>query len=166
MKHILLLSTGGTISCRGSAFGLTPQTDGEQLLGAVPVPAGVRVDVCDLMRADSTDITAEQRLAMARAVWEQREKYDGFVLTHGTDTMAYTAAFLCRGRLSVVLYAAPFLLSSVFSSCLLSVLLSGAAVVFCRAVCLSFLSVVGGAVSVFLLCCPFVCLSCLCLVPF
>ncbi len=96
MKHILLLSTGGTISCRGSAFGLTPQTDGEQLLGAVPAPAGVRVDVCDLMRADSTDITAEQRLAMARAVWEQREKYDGFVLTHGTDTMAYTAAFLCR----------------------------------------------------------------------
>lgn len=96
MKHILLLSTGGTISCRGSASGLAPQQDGAQLLGAVCVPSDLHIDVCDLMCVDSTDVTAAQRLAMAKVLWERREEYDGFVLTHGTDTMAYTAAFLCR----------------------------------------------------------------------
>ena len=96
MKHILLLSTGGTISCRAGADGLAPQADGTQLLGEVRVPEGVRVEVRDLMCVDSTDVTDTQRLAMARALWENRKTYDGFVLTHGTDTMAYTAAFLCR----------------------------------------------------------------------
>ena len=96
MKHLLMLSTGGTISCHAGADGLAPQADGTQLLGAVRVPDGVRVEVRDLMCVDSTDVTDAQRLVMARALWENRKLYDGFVLTHGTDTMAYTAAFLCR----------------------------------------------------------------------
>lgn len=96
MKQILLLSTGGTIACRAGADGLAPQQAGEQLLRAVRVPAGVRVSVRDLMCVDSTDMTVEHRLAIARAIWHSRREYDGFVLTHGTDTMAYTAAFLCR----------------------------------------------------------------------
>lgn len=96
VKHILLLSTGGTIACRSGESGLAPKLDGARLLGAVRVPARVRVTVRDLMCVDSADLDAAQRLAMARVLWEQRERYDGFVLTHGTDTMAYTAAFLCR----------------------------------------------------------------------
>lgn len=96
MSRILLLATGGTISCRAGADGLTPQMRGAQLLEAIVPPAGVEVEVCDLMRVDSTDVTGAQRLDMARALWERRERYDGFVLTHGTDTMAYTAAFLYR----------------------------------------------------------------------
>ncbi len=96
MKQILLLSTGGTISCRTSVDCLTPQMHGVQLLGAVRVPADVCVQVRDLMCVDSTDVTDAQRLEMARALWKNRSVYDGFVLTHGTDTMAYTAAFLCR----------------------------------------------------------------------
>ena len=96
MKHILLLSTGGTISCRESISGLAPQQDGGQLLHAVCVPEDVHVTVCDLMCVDSTDVTNAQRLEMAKTLWKYREEYDGFVLTHGTDTMAYTAAFLCR----------------------------------------------------------------------
>lgn len=93
MSRILLLATGGTISCRAGADGLTPQMCGAQLLEAIAPPTGVEVEVCDLMRVDSTDVTGAQRLDMARALWERRERYDGFVLTHGTDTMAYTAAF-------------------------------------------------------------------------
>lgn len=95
-KHILLLSTGGTIACREGVDGLAPQTNGKQLLGAVRVPEQVCVEVRDLMCVDSTDVTDAQRLTMARTLWDNRENYDGFVLTHGTDTMAYTAAFLCR----------------------------------------------------------------------
>lgn len=96
MKRILLLATGGTISCRESASGLAPQQNGSQLLETVLVPENTRVTVCDLMQVDSTDVTDAQRLAMAQKIWQQRETYDGFVLTHGTDTMAYTAAFLYR----------------------------------------------------------------------
>ena len=46
------------------------------------------------MQLDSTDVTAADRQHMAQAVWQNREKFDGFVLTHGTDTLAYTAALL------------------------------------------------------------------------
>ncbi len=46
------------------------------------------------MQLDSTDVTAADRQRMAQAVWQNREKFDGFVLTHGTDTLAYTAALL------------------------------------------------------------------------
>ena len=46
------------------------------------------------MQRDSTDITADDRMQMARAVWEKRGAYDGFVIAHGTDTLAYTAALL------------------------------------------------------------------------
>lgn len=52
------------------------------------------VETLDLMQLDSTDVTAADRQRMAQAVWQNREKFDGFVLTHGTDTLAYTAALL------------------------------------------------------------------------
>ncbi len=96
MKRILLLATGGTISCREQVSGLTPLRSGAQLLETACAPEGARIEARDLMCVDSTDMTAAQRLEIAHTLWEQRENYDGFVLTHGTDTMAYTAAFLCR----------------------------------------------------------------------
>lgn len=96
MKRILILATGGTISCRASASGLLPQLNGAQLLDMVRVPDDIAITVHDILCVDSTDITGEQRLALAQELWQQRGLYDGFVLTHGTDTMAYTAAFLYR----------------------------------------------------------------------
>lgn len=46
------------------------------------------------MNLDSTNITPSPWLKMAGAVEENYDRYDGFVITHGTDTMAYTAAAL------------------------------------------------------------------------
>lgn len=92
---ILLIATGGTIACRETGHGLTPVLDGEGLLRELPELSGVcGVEVLDLMQRDSTDITAEDRMQMARAVWENRGAYDGFVIAHGTDTLACTAALL------------------------------------------------------------------------
>ena len=94
-RKILLIATGGTIACRETGHGLTPVLDGEGLLRELPGLSGVcRVEVLDLMQRDSTDITADDRMQMARAVWEKRGAYDGFVIAHGTDTLAYTAALL------------------------------------------------------------------------
>ncbi len=92
---ILLIATGGTIACRETGHGLTPVLDGEGLLRELPGLSEVcRVEVLDLMQRDSTDITADDRMQMARAVWENRGAYDGFVIAHGTDTLACTAALL------------------------------------------------------------------------
>ena len=92
---ILLIATGGTIACRETGHGLMPVLDGEGLLRELPELSGVcGVEVLDLMQRDSTDITADDRMQMARAVWENRGAYDGFVIAHGTDTLACTAALL------------------------------------------------------------------------
>ena len=92
---ILLIATGGTIACRETGHGLMPVLDGEGLLRELPELSGVcGVEVLDLMQRDSTDITADDRMQMARAVWKNRGAYDGFVIAHGTDTLACTAALL------------------------------------------------------------------------
>ena len=96
-KHILMLATGGTIACRETPAGLSPALDSAALLDALPALSALcEVDTLDLMQLDSTDVTAEDRLHMARTVWDNRAHYDGFVLTHGTDTLSYTAALLTR----------------------------------------------------------------------
>ena len=95
MKNILLLATGGTIASVDSADGLTPAISPDQLLAYVPgVKEFCNVDVKQLFNIDSTNITPSHWLAVTRAIREHYEAYDGFVISHGTDTMAYTAAAL------------------------------------------------------------------------
>ena len=53
-----------------------------------------RIDTVQLMNRDSTNINSRDWLQMAACVRAHYDAYDGFVLTHGTDTMAYTAAAL------------------------------------------------------------------------
>ena len=43
---------------------------------------------------DSSAITTEHWIQLARVIEENYDKYDGFVILHGTDTMAYTASAL------------------------------------------------------------------------
>ena len=95
MKQVLLIATGGTIACRETENGLLPTLTGAELLSLLPGLGDLcTVTVCDLMHLDSTDMTAADRAAIARTVWENRSGYDGFVIAHGTDTLAYTAALL------------------------------------------------------------------------
>ena len=94
-KRILFIATGGTIASEVTALGLRPGVGAEALLRAVP---GIR-SLCDvesvqLYDLDSTDIGPGQWLGMARVIRENYDAFDGFVLSHGTDTMAYTAAAL------------------------------------------------------------------------
>ena len=95
MKHILMIATGGTIASKETADGLTPQLTSEELLAEVPeLEQMCRIDTVQLMNRDSTNINSRDWLQMAACVREHYDAYDGFVLTHGTDTMAYTAAAL------------------------------------------------------------------------
>ena len=95
MKHILMIATGGTIASKETADGLTPQLTSEELLAEVPeLEQLCRIDTVQLMNRDSTNINSRDWLQMAACVRGHYDAYDGFVLTHGTDTMAYTAAAL------------------------------------------------------------------------
>lgn len=95
MKHILMIATGGTIASKATADGLTPQLTSEELLAEVPeLEQLCRIDTVQLMNRDSTNINSRDWLQMAACVRAHYDAYDGFVLTHGTDTMAYTAAAL------------------------------------------------------------------------
>ena len=95
MKHILLLSTGGTIASRPGADGLEPGLSGEELIASLGDLKGrFDVQVRQIMNLDSSNIQAEEWQLMARCVYESIPDYDGIILTHGTDTMAYTASML------------------------------------------------------------------------
>ena len=94
-KRILLLTTGGTIASGQTAEGLAPELDPSRLLQDTPRVAQLcRVDCLQLYSLDSTNIRPCHWLGLARAIRERYDQYDGFVISHGTDTMAYTAAAL------------------------------------------------------------------------
>ena len=95
MKHILMIATGGTIASKQTENGLAPGLTPEDILSFVPGVATVcRVSTLEVCRIDSTNITPAHWTLMVRAVEENYDAYDGFVICHGTDTLAYTAAAL------------------------------------------------------------------------
>ena len=97
MKKILLITTGGTIASLPTASGVAPQLDGEALRDIVMKRGGVsdiQLSVADLFALDSCNITPKHWLMIARRIADERRNYDGFIVAHGTDTMAYTAAAL------------------------------------------------------------------------
>ena len=100
-KRILILATGGTIAGVGAAGKSTGYASGqlgvEDLLAAAPEIAEVAdIETMQVCNINSDDITAEIWIKLARTIKEQacRPEIDGFVITHGTDTMDETAFFL------------------------------------------------------------------------
>ena len=94
MKRIALLATGGTIACRHTPDGLMPALHASQLLEGVPVGRDVEIVPRDVFRMDSSNIQPEEWSQLARAADEAMRECDGVVITHGTDTMGYTASAL------------------------------------------------------------------------
>lgn len=94
-KHILLLATGGTIVCTETDKGLQPHYDVQDLLRCLPPDINSHtIDGRMVMNIDSSNMTPQCWLDIAKPVVNEYAKYDGFIITHGTDTMAYTAAAL------------------------------------------------------------------------
>lgn len=95
MKKVLMLGTGGTIASDLIGGGLTPVLNSQELLARVPEICQICSVTCkELFSIDSTNITPAHWLQIASAIEENFSQYDGFVIAHGTDTMAYTAAAL------------------------------------------------------------------------
>lgn len=94
-KQILMIATGGTIACGHSEGGLTPLLSSEELLSHIPDARKLcQITTIQAFNLDSTNMQPCHWLAIARLIEEHYWDYDGFVICHGTDTMAYTAAAL------------------------------------------------------------------------
>ena len=95
MKKILMIGTGGTIASEITPEGLVPELNTEQLLNFLPdVGKLCHVDCIQKYSLDSTNIRPKHWLGIAEEIQKNYDSYDGFVISHGTDTMAYTAAAL------------------------------------------------------------------------
>jgi L-asparaginase len=95
VKKLLLLATGGSIASVQGDEGLSPRMDAEDLLSFLHEKnRSYQIESKLLMNIDSTNMQPESWVRIAEAVHANYDNYDGFVITHGTDTMAYTSAAL------------------------------------------------------------------------
>ncbi len=94
-SRITLLATGGTIASLQTASGLAPAMRAEDLLAACPkLHSLAEITARDVFSLDSSNIQPEEWQELARAILKSAEHCEGIVITHGTDTMAYTASAL------------------------------------------------------------------------
>lgn len=95
MKKILFIATGGTISCAPTENGLAPELNARELLEYLPELNGkCEIVACQPFFMDSTNMSPQEWITLADIIRENYEEYNGFVIAHGTDTMAYAAAAL------------------------------------------------------------------------
>jgi L-asparaginase len=102
LKSLLFLYPGGTIGCVGNPLAPMPGEDFEAAFRHIILPI-VRAQYSGLEKVDfhsfeppidSTNAQPENWCAMAKVVLNNYNKYDGFVVLHGTDTMAWTGSAL------------------------------------------------------------------------
>lgn len=95
---ILLIYTGGTVGMR---FDLEKEClipfEFEQFIELIPELKHLEIDLTvfafeELL--DSSNVTPQHWISLSKIIEEQYTQYDGFVILHGTDTMAYSASAL------------------------------------------------------------------------
>ena len=95
MKKLMILSTGGTIACTQTAEGLIPTLSADDILTYAPEAKKLgEIETRTILNLDSSNIQPEEWRLIAGAVFSCLADYDGVVILHGTDTMAYTASML------------------------------------------------------------------------
>lgn len=97
MKKIQLIQTGGTIAMHSGSG--KPELDIDKftslLLREMPELSDIaEISTEQLFFKDSSDIAPEHWITLSNHIQKSYDDYDGFVILHGTDTMAYTASAL------------------------------------------------------------------------
>ena len=93
-KKILVLHTGGTISMQADASGAVVTSQDNPMNHVSNPLEGVEVHALDFFNLPSPHIKPKHMLAIYQKIKEEADRYDGFVITHGTDTLEETAYFL------------------------------------------------------------------------
>jgi L-asparaginase len=96
MKRILLIHTGGTLGMAGSKpRALKPASFFNLLKERIPELSGLASFEVELFsNIDSSEMQPEIWSALAKRLYTRLSSFDGAVVTHGTDTLAYTASAL------------------------------------------------------------------------
>lgn len=95
MKKILIIATGGTIACSEGEDGLAPSHDANDLLGFIKDEVkDCTFETFQLLNIDSTNMQPKYWIRLANHIKDNYLNFDAFIITHGTDTMAYTSAML------------------------------------------------------------------------
>ena len=95
MKSVLIISTGGTIASAPTDRGLQPSLDGDKIIAYTPdIHKTAKITAKTIFTLDSSNIQPEEWKLLAQMIRDELEHYDGIVVLHGTDTMAYTASML------------------------------------------------------------------------
>lgn len=103
VKRLLMIHTGGTLVMRPreGRGALTAEGLAQDLVAELPVLRQIaEIEARLLFQLDSSDMQPEHWVELAGEIHAALHQYDGFVIVHGTDTMAYTAsalAFLLPG---------------------------------------------------------------------
>lgn len=94
-KKILIITTGGTLASTIGKEGLEPQLNSKDILSRIDgITAHFEVEFLELFSMDSSNIQPEEWTLIAETIYKKYKQYDGIVIIHGTDTMAYTASVL------------------------------------------------------------------------
>ncbi len=99
-EKILIINTGGTISMVHSdkndiKSALRPSKNWDEVIQNYKFLKNLNVDYIQIREIiDSSNINPKNWLEIAQIIDENYEKYKGFVVLHGTDTMSYTASML------------------------------------------------------------------------
>ncbi len=97
-SSILIIYTGGTIGMKtDEATGALVPFDFSGIYEEFPSLKRLKVDIEVLTikpPIDSSNVSVENWVDMARLIRDNYERYDGFVILHGTDTMSYSASAL------------------------------------------------------------------------
>ena len=97
-SKVLLIYTGGTIGMnQNPQTGALEPFDFEHLLSRVPELTQFKTEIATYQfnpPIDSSDMSPRLWTELAHIIADRYEEYDGFVILHGTDTMAYTASAL------------------------------------------------------------------------
>lgn len=92
-KRLLFIHTGGTLGMDGDPGPLAPSAYSNDVLRFVPgLEELVEIESVFVSNIDSSDMTAGHWEAIAGQVAGHLDDYDGFVVLHGTDTMAFSAS--------------------------------------------------------------------------
>ena len=94
--RLLVIGTGGTIASARTERGYKAQLGIDEILERAGIKRhnGLTLDCWDLLNIDSTLIQPEDWIKIGEAIYESLGDYDGIVITHGTDTLAYTSSAL------------------------------------------------------------------------
>jgi L-asparaginase len=94
-KRILIINTGGTLSSVMKKNGLIPGLSIYDMQKELKMVSGdTDIEIEDFCSLDSANIFPDDWSALAQRISECRNDYDGIVVIHGTDTLAYTSSML------------------------------------------------------------------------